>query len=944
MKKLLFSLFLATIVSLVPLITPPPVQATRVEPFPPFSIEGNPPYDYFFELFTLFRYFRPRALEIYENMDRSRTYVDLKICPGAGSDRRDYECNNQGDECDGGEVDLCHATPPNESFATTVTSKNGSCKLNKKKDPENPNELIEGKCEYVKKPSTVTKVKGTDFSKQDITDDSGLSVRYSSLVFPKIQSEAGAYSQLGDPNNPITSGSQYLNSDLCESDIRRVVVLRRAKQTKNTVHETGEWPIGWVDWGYTIPSGKTLLEMNDVLPNDIASSLNALIEGLDDFYFTAGDLEKSTDVSAEKKTICAAMTRYRAQSNPPEWLKDFELVPLYPPSFRQGYVRPSICVWELCCPTFRCPLSEDELLGSKRGLYYDISVSQAYNAALDELFMRYPLDQSLKIFTKLLANNPLIRYLSSAAPQATPSEVKNQLNSQLKGTCLDYIPWGNWLGFGTHMDYLDSGNFLGPNKTCPDYELMPDASKERAAATATSLTDAIINLIWGRKVDDVEPVKYHLLTIPDAMGQSLGEIQQYVYETIDSLEELESVKEFNLQLSNIVDDSKEALYGGKHMGPANAKRFLGLYSCDDPMFSAQLKTNIEAYATGSRIGCEGSANMAENKCDPAKFAAIIADSNWKLPSSAAQAIVKNSKMFVNGEMNEELLKVYGEASEQTGIPCEVLAGHHFEEGSQYFTDEGDPTKHSVANGQPLKEIGQSLLDSAINAANTLNNYPHNNTKQLIADMSNFNGGGNANCQPGFPGGTIPYGGCPKQFYGEDDPYVTNMLDGRHTNMFLLYCDDFTPCVPPKPYGTDRPGAFAVALVVHDYLKTKSPTSSTTPSSSATPASSVTPSGSIGFFPETCGEGSLKTALGCLPYERAAFVSTILGFLIGISGAIALVTMLIATIQIMTAAGDTKKIQSGRDLFSSAVAGLLLLIFSVSLLRLIAGDIIKLPGF
>jgi hypothetical protein len=66
--------------------------------------------------------------------------------------------------------------------------------------------------------------------------------------------------------------------------------------------------------------------------------------------------------------------------------------------------------------------------------------------------------------------------------------------------------------------------------------------------------------------------------------------------------------------------------------------------------------------------------------------------------------------------------------------------------------------------------------------------------------------------------------------------------------------------------------------------------------------------------------------------------------VGIAGAIALLTMLIATFQIMTAASDAKKIQAGRDLFFSAVAGLLFLIFSVSLLRLIAGDIIKLPGF
>jgi hypothetical protein len=948
MKLLRFIVCLLVILT-TSFITVPKIFAASVEPFPPFSIEGNPPEDYFFEFFTLFRYIRPRALEIYENLDRSRTYVDLQVCPGKQADRRDKYCNNDPSDpegsCDGGEVDLC-TTGLKVVFHNTVTSKSGSCKLNHKPNPENPEEIIDGHCEYTQRPDVITKVKGTDFATRDSADRSELDASYSQLVYPKIQSESGAYAQIGTRTNSITWGSQYLNSSLCESDIRRVVVLRRAKQTKNTLHETGEWPLGWVDWGYTIPSGKTLLEMNDVLPNDIANNLNPLIEGLDDFYVTAGNLDIVTDVSAEKKAICDAMKRYRSQKNPPEWIKDFDLVPLYSPSFRQGYVRPSICVWELCCPTYRCPLEESELLGTKRGLYYDISVSQAYNAALDELFLTYPLEEGLKIFSTLVTNNPLIRYLSSAAPEATPSKIKAELNNQLKGTCLDYIPWDNWLGFGQHIDYLDSGNFLGPNKTCPDYELMPEVNKEKAGATATSLIDAIINLIWDQHppVDDVDPVKYHLLTIPDAMGQSLGEIQQYVYDTRDTRSELELVKDYNLELSNIVDDGKENLFGGKHLGPADAKRRLGYYTCGDQMYSSQLDTSIEAYALGTRVGCDQASSENTSQCDPAKFAGIIADSKWKLPTSQAQTIVKNSAMFEGGKLNPKLEEVYSQVSKETGVPCEILAGHHFEEASQFFTDGGDPTKHSVANGQPLKEIGQSLLESAQLAATEISNrsYYEKDTAGLIAAMSNFNGGGNANCQLGFPA-PIPYGGCPRLFMGEDDPYVTNMLDAKHNNMFLLYCGDFTPCLPPKPYGNDRPGAFAAALVVHEYIASASPTESPTPSASPAPSTPSVGTGSP-FFPQTCGDGALRTALGCLPYERAAFVGALLGFLVGVSGAIALATMLAATIQIMTAGEDSKKLQKGRDLFGSAIAGLLFLIFSVTLLRIIAGDIIRLPGF
>ncbi|MBP9670072.1 hypothetical protein KBD75_01575, partial [Candidatus Woesebacteria bacterium] len=209
----------------------------------------------------------------------------------------------------------------------------------------------------------------------------------------------------------------------------------------------------------------------------------------------------------------------------------------------------------------------------------------------------------------------------------------------------------------------------------------------------------------------------------------------------------------------------------------------------------------------------------------------------------------------------------------------------------------------------------------------------------------YNGGGNSNCQLGYPY-PIPYNGCPRAFEGEDDPYPTSFIDNKHDSMYLLYCADYTACAPQV---FERPGSFAVALNVYNSmtkggysnsdLPKDQPKTPTSPGVPTTPAPD-----SFGFFPQSCGQGSLSTALGCLPYTKDALISTVLGFLIGISGAIALVTMLIATVQIMTAAGDTKKIQSGRDLFSSAIAGLLFLIFAVSLLRLIAGDIIKLPGF
>jgi hypothetical protein len=127
-----------------------------------------------------------------------------------------------------------------------------------------------------------------------------------------------------------------------------------------------------------------------------------------------------------------------------------------------------------------------------------------------------------------------------------------------------------------------------------------------------------------------------------------------------------------------------------------------------------------------------------------------------------------------------------------------------------------------------------------------------------------------------------------------------------------------------------------------YTPTDLPSPTPTPQPNIPPGTSTDPNPI--FMPKSCGPESLSTALGCLPYTKDAFVSTILSFIVGIAGAIALVVMLIATVQFMTASGDAKKLQSAKELFMSALVGLLFLIFSVSLLRIVAGDIIKLPGF
>jgi hypothetical protein len=87
-----------------------------------------------------------------------------------------------------------------------------------------------------------------------------------------------------------------------------------------------------------------------------------------------------------------------------------------------------------------------------------------------------------------------------------------------------------------------------------------------------------------------------------------------------------------------------------------------------------------------------------------------------------------------------------------------------------------------------------------------------------------------------------------------------------------------------------------------------------------------------------------TALGCLPTRPADLLPKLAQFAVGIAGGFALMLMLIGAFRISVSAGNPDNVQAGKDMFTSAVAGLLLIIFSALILRIIGVDIFQLPGF
>jgi hypothetical protein len=90
-------------------------------------------------------------------------------------------------------------------------------------------------------------------------------------------------------------------------------------------------------------------------------------------------------------------------------------------------------------------------------------------------------------------------------------------------------------------------------------------------------------------------------------------------------------------------------------------------------------------------------------------------------------------------------------------------------------------------------------------------------------------------------------------------------------------------------------------------------------------------------------GSAWTVFGCLPIDPAGFSKFILRLALGIGGGAAFLAMLGGSFMVITSAGDPERLKAGKRTITMAVAGLLVILFSLFILRLVGQEILGLPG-
>ncbi len=91
------------------------------------------------------------------------------------------------------------------------------------------------------------------------------------------------------------------------------------------------------------------------------------------------------------------------------------------------------------------------------------------------------------------------------------------------------------------------------------------------------------------------------------------------------------------------------------------------------------------------------------------------------------------------------------------------------------------------------------------------------------------------------------------------------------------------------------------------------------------------------------KSGIWTPFGCISTNIQDFVRQLLTLAISIGGGIAFIMIVLGGFNVLTSAGNPERLTSGKEIITSAIAGLLLIVFSIIILKIIGVDILKIPG-
>jgi hypothetical protein len=100
----------------------------------------------------------------------------------------------------------------------------------------------------------------------------------------------------------------------------------------------------------------------------------------------------------------------------------------------------------------------------------------------------------------------------------------------------------------------------------------------------------------------------------------------------------------------------------------------------------------------------------------------------------------------------------------------------------------------------------------------------------------------------------------------------------------------------------------------------------------------------GTIQNPCRGGVCPTALGNIETDPTQFIGSIMGILLSLAGTIAMIIIIFSGYEMMISRGNDEKLKEAKERLTSAIIGLVFVIFSVALLQVITVDILGIPGF
>jgi len=91
-------------------------------------------------------------------------------------------------------------------------------------------------------------------------------------------------------------------------------------------------------------------------------------------------------------------------------------------------------------------------------------------------------------------------------------------------------------------------------------------------------------------------------------------------------------------------------------------------------------------------------------------------------------------------------------------------------------------------------------------------------------------------------------------------------------------------------------------------------------------------------------GGVWTSIGCYNGNVSTFIGHLLEMGISLAGGISLLCIMFSAFQMQTSSGNPEKIKKAQELLTNCITGLMVIIFSILILKIIGVDILRIPGF